>query len=96
MLKLQTPYGSYQVELKWGTYKNGRKALELVDAFDGDPVCVATVNLPDVPLGEHETIIKDYSENEGVLKFLQANKIVGEVKRWVRTGFVECAVVDIL
>ena len=96
MLKLQTTYGSYQVDLQWGEYKNGRKALELVDAFDGEPVLVATVNLPDVHLDEHETIIKDYSENEGVLKFLQANKIVGEVKRWVNTGFVKCPVVDIL
>jgi len=96
MLKLQTLYGSYIVDLQWGTYKNGRRSLELVDTFDGEPVLVATVNLPDEQLGEHETIIKDYSENEGVLKFLQANKIVGEVKRWVSTGFVKCPVVDIL
>ena len=96
MLKLQTLYGSYIVDLQWGTYKNGRKALELVDATDGECVLVATVNLPDEQLGEHETIIKDYSENEGVLKFLQTNKIVGEVKRWVSTGFVKCPVVDIL
>lgn len=96
MYKYQSKYGSYIVDLQWGQYGNGRPALELVDASDYEPVCVATINLPDVPLGEHETIIKDYSENEGVLNFLQTNGIVGPVKRWVRTGFVECPIVDIL
>jgi hypothetical protein len=96
MYNLKTPYGSYNVVLEWGNYSNGRRAIELLDAVEGDPVCVATVNLPDIPLGDNEAIIKDYSENEGVLKFLQDYGIVGEVKRWVRTGFVECPIVDIL
>lgn len=96
MYKLQTKHGSYNVNLQWARYGNGRPALTLVDAIDFEPVCVATINLPDTHLEENETIIKDYSENEGVLKFLQANGIVGEVKRWVRTGFVKCPVVEVL
>jgi hypothetical protein len=96
MLKLQTKYGSYKVDIVWKKYSNGRPALELVDVTDGFPVCVATINMPDIQLEPNETIIKDYSENEGVLKFLQNHKIVGEVKRWVRTGYVECPIVDIL
>jgi len=96
MYNLKTPYGSYNVVLEWGNYSNGRRAIELLDAVEGDPVCVATVNLPDIPLGDNEAIIKDYSENEGVLKFLQDYGIVGEVKRWAITGFVECPIVDIL
>lgn len=96
MYKLQTVYGSYDVQLRWSKYSNGRTALELLDAIDGNPVLIATTNLPEVPLEEHEGIIKDYAENEGVLKFLQANHIVGEVKRWVKSGYVECPVVDFL
>ncbi len=96
MYTISTPYGTYDVTLKWGYYANGRPALELLHAEDGDPVMVCTVNLPEVHLSEGETIIKDYSENEGCLDFLQKNGIVGPVKRMVRTGFVQCPIVDIL
>ena len=96
MYTITTPYGSYDVTLEWGRYGNGRHALELVDAHDGEPVMVCTVNIPEVRLEDWEMIIKDYSENEGCLKFLQDSGIVGPVKRWVTTGFVRCPVVDML
>ena len=84
------------VSIKLDKYANGRTRINLIDALDNEPYAVATTNLPDVLLLDNEVLVKDYSENEGVLKFLQANKIVGEVKRWVNTGFVRCAIVDIL
>lgn len=94
-MKLKTPYSEYDVILSWGKYGNGRRALEIIDSEDGCPVMVATVNIPEVPLAENEVIIKNYSENEGVLEFLQENGIVGPVKRQVGTGFVSCPVVDV-
>ena len=94
--KLKTPYTEYDVKLQWGKYGNGRKALELVDAENGWPVMTATVNVPEAQLSEGETIIKNYSENEGVLQFLQKNGIVGPVKREIGVGFVSCPVVDLL
>ena len=75
---------------------SNRHVLELLDVDDGCPVMVATVNLPAVSLGESEVIIKNYSENEGVLEFLQENEIVGPVKREVQTGWVTCPIVDLL
>lgn len=96
MYKLKTPYSEYQVELAKGSYSNGRTAIELIDAEDGCPVMVATINVPEVELAEGEIIIKNYSENEGVLEFLQENEIVGPVKRNIGTGFVSCPVVDLL
>lgn len=93
---LKTRFTDNEVTLSWGRYTNGRKALGLIDVEDGSPVMVATVNIPMADLSETETIIKDYSENEGVLKFLQENGIVGPVKREIPTGFVRCPVVDIL
>ena len=96
MYTLKTPYSEYQVELAKGSYSNGRTAIELIDAEDGCPVMVATINVPDAELAEGEIIIKNYSENEGVLEFLQENEIVGPVKRNIGTGFVSCPVVDLL
>lgn len=94
--KLKTQYSEWNVDLSWGQYSNGRRALELVDSEDGCPIMVATVNVPQAQLSEKETIIKDYSENEGVLQFLQENGIVGPVKREIGVGFVSCPVVEFL
>jgi hypothetical protein len=92
--KLETPYSNYTVSLEWSKYSsNGRIALQLIDAEDGSPIMTATVNIPDVPLQSDEMIIKNYSENEGVLEFLQENKIVGPIIMTVQTGFFRCPVV---
>lgn len=57
-------------------YGNGRTALVLRDALDGEQVAVATVNLPGVPVGPGEVFIKDYSENEGMLAALERAGVV--------------------
>ena len=96
MHKLKTPYSEYDVFLSWGTYSNGRKSLTLIDNADYCPVMTATVNIPEVHIEANEIIIKNYSENEGVLEFLQESGIVGPVKRTVGIGFVSCPVVEVL
>lgn len=73
-----------------------RIALELTDITDGSRVAMATANIPDEPIAENEVIIKDYSENEGMLDVLVKNNIVSEPKRWVGSGFVQLAVCDLL
>ena len=88
--------GVYDVQIEFLKYSNGRTAIELTDAETGEPVLTATVNIPDVDLTSREVIIKNYSENEGVLGFLMDNNIVGPVKREVSTGFVSCPIVDLL
>jgi hypothetical protein len=96
MYTLHGKYGTYNVIIAERSYGNNRLALEILDSEDGIPVMVATVNIPEVPLNEGEIIIKDYSENEGVLDFLQQNGLVGEVLREVQSGFVTCPVVKYL
>ena len=92
--EVNTPCASYFVTPKWGTYRvNGRTSLELIDVHDGELVMVATVNLTDERINEDELIIKNYSENEGVLESLQKAEIVGPVLRTVHTGFVTASVV---
>jgi hypothetical protein len=70
------------------SYPNGRLALQLIDEDDGSPVAVATVNIPDVPLGDNQVIIKDWSENEGIYDALYEAGIVSKVLDTAPTGFV--------
>lgn len=54
----------------YGKYGNGRTAIELIGAGSGEPIAVATVNLPQQPLKQTEVFIKEYSENEGMTQAL--------------------------
>jgi hypothetical protein len=95
--RLELGEEEYQVILELGQYRgNGRVAITVVDAEEGEDLLVATVNIPEASLEEGETIIKDYSENSGILKFLVQNGVVSEPIRNISTGFVQCQVVKIL
>jgi Domain of unknown function (DUF4313) len=78
------------------TYRNGRTALILNDARTGEEVTVATVNIPEIPVTPGETFIKDYSENEGVLKALEEAGWVKSTGERVHSGFVEIPKVTVL
>ena len=77
-----------KVTIRKRNYSNGRPALELLTAEDNYPYAVATVNLPDVVLGQNELLVKDYSENEGMLNFLVENSIVYPTSRGVQSQHV--------
>ena len=94
----QAKYETYQVYLKFDTYRNnGRTCIELLEAGTHEPIMVATVNLSDYTLlNPGQVLIKNYSENEGVLEFLIANGIVSKPRSWVSTGYVTVALCDLL
>lgn len=71
---------------------NDRIAILLKDTSDSEPVATATINLPDVPLENDEVIIKDYSENEGMVECLAEAGIITSVVDWVKTGFVKAPI----
>ena len=77
-------------------YQNGRIALSLVDANNGEPVATATCNIPELPLEDHEVFIKDYSENEGMLATLEKAGIVRNTGQYVTSGFVKIPVCELL
>ena len=81
-------FKSWTCNLVRRRYRNGRTALQLVDAEDGEPVANATVNLPEVDLAEDEVLVKDCSENEGMLAALTAAGAVEPTGRVVVSGFV--------
>jgi hypothetical protein len=66
----------------------GRIALPLYDVEDGSPVAVATLHMPELALAADEVVIKDYSENEGMLDTLVAAGIVSPPLREVSSGYV--------
>lgn len=74
--------------IRWKYYSNGRTALELVDYEDHQSIAVITVNLPNENLQSDEILIKDWSENEGMIGVLQKVNIIGPVIESVKTGFV--------
>ena len=77
-------------------YQNGRVALQLIaiaddmdnDVYKGEPIAMATVNLPEVELADGEVFIKDYSENEGMLEALENAGVVKFTGQYVKSGFV--------
>jgi hypothetical protein len=76
-------------------YDNGRPALRLVDAEDCSPVATATVNLPDVPLRINQVAIKDWSENEGILRAMTEAGVVKPTGETVRSGYVQVPICEL-
>lgn len=81
------------------TYQNdGATAIYLDDAGTGEPVATATVNVPGVSdaLNSNETLVKDYAENEGILKALVDAGIVEDTGRTVPVGYAMARVARIV
>ena len=98
---MRVQFKDWDCEVKKIKYTdNGRTALSLIawaddpkeGIFKGEPIAMATVNIPECPLGVDEVIIKDYSENEGMLECLLKAGIIELTGVRVQTGFVECPV----
>lgn len=79
-----------QVRLETYTHKSSegkdRIAIILDEVDTDDQIAVATVNMPNEILKEDEVIIKDYSENEGMLHTLIMAKIISVPERYTKTG----------
>ena len=91
-------YKEWPCRLKYGFYAvgNGRIAIQLIHAETGELVSVATVNLPHVALRHDEVLIKDYSENEGMLEALVNAGVVEDTGKRVASGYVEIPVCRLL
>jgi hypothetical protein len=66
--------------LEYGVYENGRTAITLIGTGEerGEPIAVATVNIPEEKLEDDEILIKNYSENEGMYEALLKAEIIGD------------------
>jgi hypothetical protein len=83
-------YCNETVDFKWGQYTGGQIALQLFSKHG--PEMTVTSNMPDHQIGADEIVIKDYSENEGILNELIRLEIVEKPNRYASSGFVRLAV----
>ena len=79
-------FGRWRCRAVLRYYVNRRLAILLLSIQDGRPVARATVNVPAIYLGLDEVVIKDYSENTGMLEALVGSGIVTDTGRTVPLG----------
>ncbi len=90
-------FNGVQYILRIEPYQVGNAiALCLHDETTGMREIVATVNMPHVPLGPNQVLIKDYGENTGMLAALEKAGVVARTGRTVKAGFVSVEVCELL
>lgn len=83
-------FNGYDCNLVFGQYGNGQTAIQLIDTSDGGIVAVASVSIDTNPkIKDDQVIIKNWSENEGVLDMLIDSGIISSPIDTIPTGFVE-------
>lgn len=83
-----------ELVVQFEKYTNNNTAITLYEKETKEPFAVATVNIPG--LKEGEVAIKDYSENEGVLKMLFMAGYISEPLRIEEYGFVKIPICKLL
>src|SRR5687767_9129052 len=68
------------------SYDNNRVAILVNELTTGDPILIATVNLPEQELEEDEVFIKDWSENAGIYETLVRAGLILRYQSWVNLG----------
>ncbi len=89
-------FAGYSCKLSFARYINGGIAIRLVDAEDHTPIAMATICVTDAQLKEGEVLIKDYSENQGMVDTLTEAGIIEKTGRTVRSGYVDIPVCRLL
>jgi hypothetical protein len=77
-------------------YSNDKIAIQLFDVEDNSTVATASINLPHIELEKDEVIIKDYSENEGLLQVLLDAKIVETTGKSINVGYVKVQICKLI
>jgi hypothetical protein len=57
-------------------YHDGSRALRLLEVGTGEPIATCTLNIPELPLEDSDVLIKNYSENIGMVEALQEAGII--------------------
>lgn len=96
-------FGPYECECYKTSYPHGAAtALYLDHVASGEPIATATVNVPEANHllqaedGEELVLIKDYSENSGMMAALQEAGIAADTGKAVPTGFTEAKIARML
>ena len=76
----------YNCSVKVSRYARGISPCLRLANTEGIPVATATVNVPELQLPSNFVVIKNYSENEGILPALIAAQIVQPTGQTVPVG----------
>ncbi len=100
MLKVKLQAGknfpAQEYYIKFGRYRNHSTSIQVLD-MNGEPYCTATVALEEYAnVPEKYVLIKNYSENEGILEALVEAKIISQPVDTVKLMFVEVYVCKLL
>ena len=85
---LHFKHAGKQLRLKQMAYTDGNAALVIED-MDGQPYGKLSVNVPEIPLGKNEYIIKNYSENIELAANIYKQGWFDDSGIRVKSGFVE-------
>ena len=88
-------FSGYTCSVQFSHYHDNNLRISLVDLVDGSPVATATTNIEGVKLASNEVCIKDYEENEGMLKALKNAGIVEHMVDMAQSGYVYVPVVQL-
>jgi hypothetical protein len=78
------------------SYQNGRPALRLLSALDGEPFGTLTVNLPESKVLAGQIIVKVWSENEAMAAAALASGMFRDTGGRIPTGYVEAQVWEVV
>lgn len=93
MGKKVTVFGT-ECKISLKKYYNGNPAIELYTTDTNELFAMASVNL-ELKLPKGQIYIKDYAENEGMLRELVQQGIVSEPLRYEPSGFVTIPVCEL-
>jgi len=75
--KLRMRFHLWDCYVQFSKYIDGKgTVIQLYDVNDNELVITATVNLPNIPVPPGHVLIKDYSENAGILEALIEAEII--------------------
>lgn len=89
-IRIETPVYTGVAQIRLGQYGNGRLAFGL-DAPDGQPLYMATVNVPEAAVPPGHVLVKTWSENRGLLESLVKEGVLESPVRWVPAGYATAA-----
>jgi hypothetical protein len=98
-LPVTVSFGGYTCNAYRDRYpEGGATAIYLTDIRDDEPLATATVNVPEAnpQLGIGAVLIKDYSENEGIMDALEEAGVAANTGKTIPIGFTEAKIARML
>jgi hypothetical protein len=83
-------------ELVWSQYRNGSTALSLRGLRNPAIAMTPSVNIVGVVTDKSHVLIKNWSENQGILESLIEAKVISEPLMQIPTGFVRADLCKVL